>query len=393
MNKIVNVRFIAILVALCGWYGCNNDNASKGCEQFATKWHRFNLKAIQKTVKNKLMAEQLNTLFADPARQFSGQVLVAMEGKILFEGYYGYADKEKNIPMSDTTGVHIASLSKPFTGMAILKLHELKLLSIQDPITKYFPEFPYQDIRIESLLKHRSGLPNYAYFADSLWRDSTSLMSNEQMFKLLCSRKPQLSHAPNAHFCYSNTNYVILAMIVEQVTKMKYEHFLRCAIFEPFGLKNTFIHNPKEKLELPSNGSLNYWSKWIAFKMQFTDGTYGDKNIYSTVRDLYRWDRALREKNAFLNDSTLQKAYTPYSNERPGVKNYGLGWRLLVYPQQVVVYHNGWWHGNNATFYRFQKADVTIIILGNKYTRTVYNIHPILAIINDSNLPYEADSE
>jgi CubicO group peptidase (beta-lactamase class C family) len=85
----------------------------------------------------------------------------------------------------------------------------------------------------------------------------------------------------------------------------------------------------------------------------YLDVVYGDKNIYSTARDLLKWDQALYPSTGFFKPATLDSAYTPYSFEKPGIKNYGLAWRMFVYPNgKKIIYHNGWWHGNRTAFYR-----------------------------------------
>jgi CubicO group peptidase (beta-lactamase class C family) len=104
----------------------------------------------------------------------------------------------------------------------------------------------------------------------------------------------------------------------------------------------------------------------------FLDGVSGDKGVYSCVRDLYKWDQALYG-NKFIKQSTLTEAYQPYTFEKPSIKNYGLAWRLLNYPDGIkVIYHNGNWHGNNTSFYRFVEDNFTIIVLGNKTNTRIY---------------------
>ena len=113
------------------------------------------------------------------------------------------------------------------------------------------------------------------------------------------------------------------------------------------------------------------------------DEVYGDKNIYSTPRDLLIWHRALSSDMLFTA-ATLQEAYAPYSNEKPGVKNYGLGWRMNSYPNgKKVIFHNGWWHGNNASFIRLQDEDATIIVLGNRFTYKVYKAYQLVNCFGD----------
>jgi CubicO group peptidase (beta-lactamase class C family) len=104
----------------------------------------------------------------------------------------------------------------------------------------------------------------------------------------------------------------------------------------------------------------------------FADGIYGDKGIYSTVRDMYKWDQSFYQ-NKLLNNETIELAYGPCSFEKAGVKNYGLGWRMLCFTNgNKIIYHNGWWHGNNTCFYRFIKENFTIIILGNRFNKNIY---------------------
>ena len=106
--------------------------------------------------------------------------------------------------------------------------------------------------------------------------------------------------------------------------------------------------------------------------MDYTDGPYGDKNIYSTARDLLKWDQSFYT-NTIINQQLLDSAYTPYSNERPSIHNYGLGWRLLMLKNgKKVIYHNGHWHGFNSAFARLPDEKATIIILGNKYNSGIY---------------------
>jgi CubicO group peptidase (beta-lactamase class C family) len=119
------------------------------------------------------------------------------------------------------------------------------------------------------------------------------------------------------------------------------------------------------------------WRQQTAVFMNL-DKVYGDKNIFSTPRDLLKWDRLLYT-NQFLQDSILNQAYQPYSNERAGIRNYGLGWRMYDYPNGYkIIYHNGWWHGSNAVFIRLIKEDATIILIGNQYNRNIYRARDLI---------------
>jgi CubicO group peptidase (beta-lactamase class C family) len=126
----------------------------------------------------------------------------------------------------------------------------------------------------------------------------------------------------------------------------------------------------------------------------FADGVYGDKGVYSTVEDMYRWDQSFYE-NKLLSNETIELAYGPCSFEKKGIKNYGLGWRMLCFPDgNKIIYHNGWWHGNNTSFYRFIKDNFTIVVLGNKYTTNIYRQAPsIVNIVKGTNNTQELDSD
>jgi CubicO group peptidase (beta-lactamase class C family) len=141
-------------------------------------------------------------------------------------------------------------------------------------------------------------------------------------------------------------------------------------------MTNTYVYTPFKPW--PANAAQTYKYNWQRWPFGFADGVVGDKNVYSTVRDMYRWDQSFYQ-GKLLNNQTLELAYGPCSFEKPGVKNYGLGWRMLCFPSgNKIIYHNGWWHGNNTVFYRFIKENMTIIVLGNKYNGGIYKQAKVL---------------
>jgi CubicO group peptidase (beta-lactamase class C family) len=301
-------------------------------------------------------------------RGFNGGILVAKEGNIIYEKYAGFADLRKKDPLTDSTSIHIASSGKTFTGMAILRLVQENQVSLNDPLEKFFPFFPYPGITVKMLLDHRSGLPNYVYFIPNSKWDKKKYATNADVLNFLYTEKPNRSFRPDTRFTYSNTNYVLLALIIEKISGKQFPEFMRWKFFEPLGMKHTYVFTLKDTLTATPSFAPNgtYWQN------DCLDGTYGDKNIYSTPGDLLKWDQA------YYTDQVLSKTYqdsafTPYSFERPSIHNYGLGWRLLMIPNgKKVIYHNGRWHGCNAAFARLTDEKVTIIILGNKYNSRIY---------------------
>ncbi len=301
---------------------------------------------------------------------FNGGILVAKGGNIIFEKYKGFVNLNSAEKINENTPLHIASVSKTFTAMAILKLQELGKLNINDSLTKYFPNFNYAGVTIKCLLNHRSGLPNYLHFLKQVgWPDSV-MLKNEDILNLIIAKKTLLPPASIAdtRFAYCNTNYALLALIIEKVSGMSYPAFMQKNIFTAIGMKNTFVHFDGD------NKTVSKSFDWKGRPILNTnlDGIYGDKNIYSTPQDLLKWDRILAD-SVFLTNNSKALAYAPYSNEKPGIKNYGLGWRMNIYPDgKKIIFHNGWWHGNNAAFIRLVKDDVTIIAMSNRFARQVY---------------------
>jgi CubicO group peptidase (beta-lactamase class C family) len=324
------------------------------------------------SVEGQRLIKSLDSFYRlEVARGFNGSVLVGYKGQIMYERYLGYSNRERNIPLGAKHPSQLASTSKPFTATAVLWLHQNKYLNIDDPVQKYLKSFPYANISIRMMLNHRSGLPDYTKMGNRYWK-STAPMYNEDLYQILISNKPRLNSTPNTRFEYSNTNYAMLARLVEEVSQMSFRQFMKDFIFEPLGMKNTFVYDPNDRSSILASITESYQYNWKIFGETNEDGVYGDKGIYSTVEDMYRWDQSFYH-HALLNEKTLQMAYTGYSNEKAGIKNYGLGWRMLsMNDGYKIIYHNGWWHGNNTVFYRFVKDNFTIIVLGNKYNPKIY---------------------
>ena len=252
--------------------------------------------------------------------------------------------------------------------MAILRLAQENQLSLDDPLEKFFPGLPYPGITVKMLLSHRSGLPNYVYFIPNSKWDKKQYVTNADVLNILYSDKPNRLFKPDTRFTYSNTNYVLLAMIIEKVSGKEFPEFMRSKFFEPLGMKHTYVFTLKDTL----TATQSYEANGRLWQYDCLEGTYGDKNIYTTPQDLLKWDQAFYTEQ-LINKTLLDSAFTPYSMERPSVHNYGLGWRLLMIPNgKKVIYHNGRWHGFNAAFARLTDEKVTIIILGNKYNSRIY---------------------
>lgn len=312
------------------------------------------------------------THFLDSAlsrTNFNGGILIAKNGNVVYEKYLGYKDIRTKDTLTAETPLQIASTTKTFTSAAILKLIQEGKLNLDDPLTNFFPGFPYAGVTVKTLLNHRSGLPNYLYyFEKNGWDKSLFIYNNDVVQTLLKWRLPPAFKA-NTRFNYSNTNYVVLASLVEKLSGMSFPEYMRLNFFDPLNMNNTYVFTINDTTRSPVSFNYNgtFWP------LDHTDGTYGDKGIYSTPQDLLKWDQALYD--GFVNKKLLDSAFIPYSNEKLTMHNYGLGWRILMFPNgKKVTYHNGRWHGFNSAFSRLTDEKVTIIMLVNKYNRNVYSL-------------------
>ena len=323
---------------------------------------------------------------------FSGQILIAKNGEVIFEDYKGYSNFSDKTAIIPETPIHLASISKTFTGMAVLKLWEQDKLDLKATVTKYFANFPYKEVTIEQLLSHRSGLPDYTYFMEpnkyktvkvknkrGRWVKKLKLIkaetpyrqglyNNQDVLDYMVTKRPAPAAMPNRVFKYCNTNFVVLALIIEKITGQDFPTYMAETIFKPLKMENTYVFSAKSI----DKYTPSYNARMVPYKIEKYDCIYGDKNIYSTARDMYLWDKALTE-GSYVKESTLEMAYQPQSPINKYHHNYGLGWRILAKPnEERLVYHNGWWHGNNTVFTRLISESATIIILGNKFNRSIY---------------------
>ena len=371
------LKFILLKTSICLfllsalWCSCNFSSGSKSAAQpvVTTTTYAPPLKKLTSEEFNHY-SQIASEFFAKHLLRsnFNGEILIAKNGNIVYEKYVGYADLRKKDSLTEHTPLHIASVSKTFTAMAILQLVQEKKLSLEDSLTKFFPGLPYPGITIKMLLSHRSGLPNYVHFIpNSKWNEDSMVMNND-VVDFLYNKQPAKSSPAGKAFSYSNTNFVLLAMIVEKISGQPFPEYMKQNIFDPLQMKDTYIFTLADSIrETPTfNYDGSFWQH------DFLEGTYGDKNVYTTARDLLKWDQALYT-DSLINRGLLDSAFTPYSFEHRSTHNYGLGWRLLIKPgQPKIIYHFGRWHGCNAAFARLTADSATIIILGNRYNRNIY---------------------
>lgn len=318
-------------------------------------------------------------------------VLVARGEKILLQKGYGVSNIKTKESLNLHTSFQLASVSKPITATAALMLWERGELDIKEKVSKYINGFPYNDITVEMLLCHRSGLPNYMHFCDEYVRDKTSrLTNNDDIIEILRKDKPALSFKPGKKFAYSNTNYCLLASIIEKVSGKSFAIFLKDEIFTPLKMNDSYVITEKPNRD---NVARAYTHGFAALPEDYLDGVVGDKGICSSVSDLYKFHLGL-EKGLLLKKETLAEAYSPRSFEKKGEKNYGYGWRMKKQPGgEYLIYHNGWWRGFNTLFFRRLSDGTVVIILNNKLNKGIYRITPILEILDGIKTDFDTEDE
>lgn len=316
--------------------------------------------------------------------RFNGNVLVARKGNVIYSGSFGVQDLKTKDSLNINSLFQIASVSKTFTAMAIMLLVEDDAIKLDQEIIEFFPDFPYSGVTVKDLLTHRSGLPKYLYTTEVAWKDQ-GLKTNKDVLKHLIEEHPNRQGNPDRFFAYNNTNYALLPLIIEQASGMPFSEFMQVRIFNPLGMKDTYIYSADHQNLPQENITTGYTRRDIPDKLVATDGIVGDKNIYSTVGDLLKWERANSQAYLF-QQSTLDSVIIGRSNEKLGRKNYGYGWRILNEPQKDrIIYHTGWWHGYTAILSRNPKDETVIIILSNIFNRATYRIQPVWDILYNKN--------
>lgn len=302
-------------------------------------------------------------------RGFNGNVLVAKKGKIVYENAIGWADYLHRDSLKLSYQFELASVTKTMTSTAILMLMERGKLTLDDNVKKFFPDFPYDGITIRLLLTHRSGMMNYVYFIDDIYRsqhlNQRKGLTNADAMKMIADYKPRPFNVPNKRFLYNNSNFMVLGAIIEKVSGMSYADFMKQNVFIPASMMHTNVYSKAVYDKIPVHVVGHDRGQWrYSVAQNFLDGPVGDKGIYSTVGDLFLFDRALRA-GRLLKQATLDSAYVPRNPMLHGHFSYGYGWRTFTAPGQQVIYHTGWWHGFRHIYLRDMKNDITIVLLSN----------------------------
>ncbi|MBM3434645.1 MAG: beta-lactamase family protein [Bacteroidetes bacterium] len=316
-------------------------------------------------------SKELDSIFHkyNKAGAFNGTVIYGEHGLEIFKKSYGYADFGSKTPLTTSSEFQLAFFSKMFTATAIMILKERGYLEYDDTLTRFIPEFPDKTVTIRHLLNHRSGLANYIYLADEHW-NTESPINNKDVIDLFVKYKPNNYFRPDKGFQYSNTNYALLGSVVERITGQAFIEFVKDNIFDPAGMGNSFVYQLSGdsivSLAVPVGvpGYQSRSGRLVKVPDNYLNGVVGDKGVYSTVEDLFRFNVAL-DNQTLLSHGTLADAFMPGSPASKGRKdNYGFGWRIKT-DMDSTVYHFGWWKGFRTYFIRDMKNERALIVLTN----------------------------
>jgi CubicO group peptidase (beta-lactamase class C family) len=313
-------------------------------------------------------------------KDFSGTILMAHEGEILIKKSYGMANNEHDIPNTPQTKFHIASLTKSFTAILILQLVEQGALTLKSTIQNIIPDYPNGEKNtIHNLLTHTSGIPNHNEFLD-YHRMSLRKHSLDNLVNWI-KEKP-LKTLPGSEYLYSNSNYILLSHILEQVTEYSYDNLLKINILDPLEMNDTgnYSHecitkNRANRYSPSHDGLIN--APWYDMSIKMGSGS-----LYSTAEDLFKFDKALYTED-LISKRSLSKIYTPY------IGKVGYGWFIDELYDRKVMRNNGSSPGAMAHFLRYIEDESTIIFLSNVRSGLGFFLHKDLSKIL-FNIAYEA---
>lgn len=324
-------------------------------------------------------AAQLDEYLTAQATQyrFNGNVLLAENGKIIFQKSYGYSNFDTKRMLNDSAVFELASVSKQFTATAILMLKDKGKLNLTDSLRQYFPELPYNNISIYQMLTHTSGLPDYEEAMNKKW-DHSKVAFNKDMIAFLAKEKLPILFAPGTKWTYSNTAYALLASIVEKVSGQSFSAFMAQNIFQPLQMNHTRIYNTRRSLKdtianyaygFEYNDSLKkHLMPDSVADLKFViylDGIQGDGVVNSTTADLLKWDRSVKN-HTLLSEATQNEMLKEQALVDTVKKtHYGFGVFMEKTDLGYVLAHSGGWPGYVTYLARNVDKDQTFIVLSN----------------------------
>ncbi len=327
----------------------------------------------------KMKRERLEHLFSKLEEQggMSGVFLAAEQGEIIYQRAFGEADLATGRRVTTGSVFDLASLSKPFTAAGIMVLAEEGKLGYDDPAAQWLPELPYPGITIRHLLCHTSGLPDFMQLFCEHW-DRKRIATNADVLAKLAEHRPPAYFEPNERWLYSNTGYVLLALIIERATGRTFADFMRERVFLPLGMNASRIYSRRVEGDAIDNYAYGYVYDYHSSRYElpdlvpetkyvvYLDGIQGDGAMSSNVHDLLAFDRAL-SVGKLIGGLSLEQAYAPVRLNNGETIDYGFGWILEDKEGKGrIVSHSGGWPGYASLLNRYLEADMTLIYLRNR---------------------------
>lgn len=304
---------------------------------------------------------------------FSGNVIYSRNDSIIFKGNYGFSNIEKQIPLSDESIFDLASLTKQFTALCIVQLIEKGKLSYATQIDSIWNSLPYKGITIEHLLRHQSGLPDYMeLIRKKKYWSRNKIPVNSDIIEIMSKNSIPLEFTPGTKNVYSNTGYAVLASVIEKVSGFEFEEYLVENVFSPLKMNNSRVirriykpdYDPKITTGYFRKGKRNKPNYLYDKRMKIYDGIVGDGMIHSTIIDLLKWKKALKD-NTLISQESKEKMFSGDSIS----KSTGFGF-VIQNSEKLGKYilHTGAWQGYvNFLLYILESDEFVVILSNNEY--------------------------
>ena len=328
----------------------------------------------------------------------TGNILVYENGEIVFQSSDGLRSIDPIDSLTLNSQFRLASVSKQFTGVAIMKLKQSGNLDYDQKVNTILTDFPHDNITIKHLLHHTSGIADYIEIIKENFVSQNStkryILGNNEVLNIFYDTNPKLNFQPGEEFEYSNTGYLVLASIVEKISKQHFRDFLKENIFEPLGMSRTTLYNYQEGNDPNMPNRVFGYRKTESEKgyelndYHVVNDVRGDGGIYSTLNDLYKWNMAL------VNYKVLPKEYLDEAWSWGTLNNgekitYGFGWSLFLEDKTKpkTVFHSGGWVGFSTYLFNEIETKSGYIVLTNNSTRVVADIKKAIDSIR-ADVPY-----
>ena len=312
--------------------------------------------------------------------KFNGAILYVKDGQEVFSNAYGYADHTKATELTVNSSFRLASVSKQFTAAGIMLLVEKGAIAYDDLVSSYIEGFPYKDVTIRNLLNQVSGIPDMYMDLAKAKKSEIPLLTNEIALDLIIKEKREATSKPNEKYEYSNTNYIILARLVEIISGQSFEDYMQKELFQPLGMQNTRVWNLASKepsFDNKTSDFRNLLGTSSEIQPSFIDGVAGDGALFSSVKDFIIWDKFWYE-NKLIGEDHLKEAFTKPVLNNGQTSNYGFGWVIT----ENGMWHNGAWLGANTMIIRNTERKDCLVILDNSsnthFQKIVSQLYPMI---------------